>query len=109
MSAHSLRRNCAGTRPPDRCRIVLRCADGLSSKDVASELGHSEHTVGKWRRRFAEHRIEGPCCTDQLQLRTRPTRNGLQAVRSKRPCCRDRPTADIDVVSTLQDVVDAAQ
>ena len=43
----------------DRCRIVLRCADGLSSKAVAAELGHSEHTVGKSRRRFAEHRIEG--------------------------------------------------
>jgi len=43
----------------DRCRIILRCADGLSSKAVAAELGHAEHTVGKWRRRFAEHRIEG--------------------------------------------------
>lgn len=43
----------------DRCRIVLRCADGLTSKEVAQELCHAEHTVGKWRRRFAEHRIEG--------------------------------------------------
>ncbi len=25
----------------------------------------------------------GPCCTDQLQLGTRPTRDGFQAVRSK--------------------------
>lgn len=41
------------------CRIVLRCADGLTSKEVAAELGHSEHTIGKWRRRFAKHRIEG--------------------------------------------------
>jgi hypothetical protein len=36
----------------ERCRIILRCADGLASKDVADELGLHEHTVGKWRRRF---------------------------------------------------------
>lgn len=38
---------------------MLRCADGLTSKEVAAERGHAEHTAGKWRRRFAEHRIEG--------------------------------------------------
>ncbi|WP_226781357.1 IS630 family transposase [Oceaniglobus trochenteri] len=54
-----LRRHKAARSLSDRCRIVLRCADGLNSKEVAAELGHSEHTVGKWRRRFAEHRIEG--------------------------------------------------
>ena len=31
----------------DRFRIVLRCAEGLTSKEVAAELGHAEHTVGK--------------------------------------------------------------
>jgi len=31
----------------ERCRVVLRCADGLPSKDVAAELGVHEHTVGK--------------------------------------------------------------
>jgi transposase len=54
-----LRRHKAARSLSDRCRIVLRCADGLTSKQIAAELGHSEHTVGKWRRRFAEHRIEG--------------------------------------------------
>ncbi len=43
----------------DRCRIVLRCADGLTSKAVAAELGVHEHTVGKWRRRFLQDRVEG--------------------------------------------------
>ncbi len=42
-----------------RCRIILRCADGLSSKVVAAELGVHEHTVGKWRRRFLRDRIDG--------------------------------------------------
>ena len=31
----------------ERCRIVLRCADGCPSKAVAAELGVHEHTVGK--------------------------------------------------------------
>ena len=43
----------------ERCRIILRCADGLPSKVVAAELGVHEHTVGKWRRRFLKDRIEG--------------------------------------------------
>jgi transposase len=43
----------------ERCRMVLRCADGLSAKAVAAELGVHEHTVGKWRRRFLADRIDG--------------------------------------------------
>jgi transposase len=43
----------------ERCRVILRCADGVPSKSVASELGVHEHTVGKWRRRFLKDRIEG--------------------------------------------------
>ena len=43
----------------DRCRMILRCADGLSSKAVGVELGVHEHTVGKWRRRFLKERIDG--------------------------------------------------
>ena len=43
----------------DRCRMILRCADGLTNKAVAAELGVHEHTFGKWRRRFLKERIEG--------------------------------------------------
>jgi len=43
----------------DRCRMILRCADGVPSKTVSAELGAHEHTVGKWRRRFLKDRIEG--------------------------------------------------
>ena len=42
-----------------RARIVLACAQGAQNKVVAAELGACELTVGKWRRRFAEHRLEG--------------------------------------------------
>jgi len=44
---------------PERCRIILRCGDGLASEAVAAELGVHEHTVGKWRRRFLRDRIGG--------------------------------------------------
>ena len=42
----------------DRCRMILRCADGVGNKAVAAELGVHEHTVGKWRRRFVKNRIK---------------------------------------------------
>jgi transposase len=42
-----------------RCRIVLACATGASNKDVAEQVGSTPHAVGRWRRRFVEHRIAG--------------------------------------------------
>jgi transposase len=42
-----------------RARIVLACADGLQNKEVAARLRVDEGTVGKWRRRFGEHRVDG--------------------------------------------------
>jgi transposase len=42
-----------------RCRIVLACAEGLSNLQVGARLGVHAATVGKWRGRFAERRLEG--------------------------------------------------
>lgn len=44
-----------------RCRIVLECATGAANTVVADRLGVSEPTVGKWRSRFVEHRLDGLC------------------------------------------------
>ena len=42
-----------------RSRIVLRCADGGSNSDVATEFGVKRHTVAKWRSRFLADGLEG--------------------------------------------------
>ena len=42
-----------------RSKIVLACAEGLPSREVAERLGAHEDTVGKWRRRFIAGRLDG--------------------------------------------------
>jgi transposase/transcriptional regulator with XRE-family HTH domain len=42
-----------------RSRIVLVCAGGVDNKTVAARLGCAAGTVGKWRARFVELRMDG--------------------------------------------------
>lgn len=42
-----------------RSRIVLECAEGKKNTQVATAVGITPHTVGKWRARFAADRIDG--------------------------------------------------
>ncbi len=42
-----------------RARIVLACAEGLDNKDVAARLDINAATVGKWRGRFLDLRLDG--------------------------------------------------
>ncbi len=42
-----------------RARIILACAEGGQNKEVAGRLGLDRQTVGKWRRRFIERRVDG--------------------------------------------------
>jgi transposase len=42
-----------------RSRIVLTCAAGKTNQVVATELKCSQATVGKWRRRFVDKRLNG--------------------------------------------------
>jgi putative transposase len=42
-----------------RARIVLYAAKGMHDTAIASRLDTSAGLVGRWRRRFAEQRLEG--------------------------------------------------
>src|SRR3546814_20860447 len=54
-----VRRHKAPRSLSDRCRMVLLCAEGLQSKEVAERLGVHEHTGGKCGGRFVQAGIEG--------------------------------------------------
>lgn len=42
-----------------RARIVLECASGKPNTVVVRRLGLTHQTVGKWRQRFLDRRLEG--------------------------------------------------
>jgi transposase len=42
-----------------RARIVLLAAEGRENRAIADRLGAAPATVGRWRRRFAVHRVPG--------------------------------------------------
>src|SRR2546430_8246515 len=42
-----------------RCRIVLAAAAGETNTAIAARLGCNPATVGKWRTRFAQRRLDG--------------------------------------------------
>ncbi|HUY08362.1 MAG TPA: helix-turn-helix domain-containing protein, partial [Candidatus Dormibacteraeota bacterium] len=42
-----------------RSRIVLAAATGENNQAVAAQLRVTQQTVGKWRRRFLERRLDG--------------------------------------------------
>lgn len=42
-----------------RARLILACAQGYSNNDVSAQVGLGSLSVGKWRRRFLERRLDG--------------------------------------------------
>lgn len=42
-----------------RARVILACSEGRNNREVARAFALAEHTVGKWRRRFVEGRLDG--------------------------------------------------
>jgi transposase len=53
------RRHKTGQALALRARIILGCAQGASNTEVAERLQVTVQTVGKWRRRFLEKRLDG--------------------------------------------------
>ncbi len=54
-----VRRGKVAQRTALRARIVLACADGNDNVSVARQMRVTPATVGKWRGRFVEHRLDG--------------------------------------------------
>ena len=71
-----------------RARIVLACADGVENKVVAARQRVTQQTVGKWRSRYVEHRLDGL----------------LDAPRSGAPRTIDDARVDAVVAKTLESV-----
>jgi transposase len=42
-----------------RSRIILACAKGMGTGEVAKQIGVTQQTVSKWRKRFAQDRVIG--------------------------------------------------
>jgi len=49
----------AAVRDVQRGRIILLAAVGQENQEIAPQVGLSVKTVSLWRRRFAQHRLEG--------------------------------------------------
>lgn len=75
-----------------RARIVLACGEGQDSKAVASRLRVTPQTVGKWRARYLQHRLDGL----------------LDAPRSGAPRTIDDTQVDAVIAKTLESVPDGA-
>ncbi|MDW6065868.1 helix-turn-helix domain-containing protein [Streptomyces sp. FXJ1.4098] len=58
-----------------RSRIVLACAEGHSTRQIAQRLGVSPATVAKWRQRFLAH---GPAGLSDARRSGRPRSPGRQ-------------------------------
>jgi transposase len=53
------RRRTTAQAVAQRARIILACAAGHTAPAIAAELHVTRQTVGKWRRRFVEKRLDG--------------------------------------------------
>jgi len=54
-----VRRRTVSKQLSSRAEIVVECATGQTNEAVAEKLGLTRQTVGKWRRRFVESRLDG--------------------------------------------------
>src|SRR5215467_11817723 len=79
LEGDTQRRKTAQALAP-RARIVLGCAAGLSNKAVAARERVAPQTVGKWRRRFAEHGSTDCSTSRGLGCRAKSTMPRVESV-----------------------------
>jgi putative transposase len=75
-----------------RARVVLWSAEGISNAEIAERLNWSKATVGKWRQRFIEDRVQG--LYDELRP-GRPRSVSGEVTRTMKLVWPDQPS-DID-------------
>lgn len=56
---HLARSRTSEIRQAQRAQIILLAADGLENAEIAERVGAGRVAVGRWRNRFAEHRVAG--------------------------------------------------
>ena len=42
-----------------RAKVILLSSEGLTNREISKRVDLSEHTVGAWRKRFLESRLDG--------------------------------------------------
>jgi transposase len=73
-----------------RAQIVLAAARGLENQEIAEELSVARETVGRWRTRFAEKRVEG-IVRDLPRGGRKPTKRLKIASRVIRTTTQEKP------------------
>ncbi|MEY8566365.1 helix-turn-helix domain-containing protein [Corynebacterium sp.] len=74
-----------------RSRIILACATGATNTQVAATLKISRPTVGKWRSRFLERRLDGLTDDPRPGRPPRMTEEEIRAILATPPPGRGRP------------------
>ena len=75
-----------------RAQIVLAAARGLENREIAKELGMTRETIGRWRSRFAETRLDG-IIKDLPRSGRKPTKRSKVESRIIRKTTQEKPKA----------------
>ena len=73
-----------------RANIVLAAADGKQNDEIAADLGCTRRTVGTWRNRFVNNRLEG-IRKDAPRGGRKPTRRAAVAAEIVRKTTQEKP------------------
>lgn len=95
-------------RLAERARIVLLAAAGKSNEEIADAVGLGRVAVGRWRKRFAEHRLAG--IEKDAPRSGRPAKSQELAARIVQMTTQSPPpTGSAWSVRTLADAVGASR